>query len=115
MMKHFAILILVSAFLACNLSKKDKNIISNDKMKEVVWQLMQADELYNRQVLVDSAWQLEKKNVQFYQQIFDYHKIDRVQFFKQMNYLETHPIEFKVLMDSVEALSKREKNEALKH
>ncbi len=106
---------LVAALIACNAKKNEQGMIPIDKLKVVVWQLMQADEYYNREVVLDSTWKLEKKNVQFYQQIFNYHKIDRVQFYKQMSYLETHPVEFKVLMDSVEALSKREKNESLKH
>ena len=45
----------------------------------------------------------------FYQQIFDLNKVDRAQFYKQIEYLEGNPVEFKVLMDSVNELSKREK------
>lgn len=114
-MNKLVTFVLVCTLFACNAAKNEKDIIPMDKLKVVVWQLMQADEYYNREVLLDSTWKLEKKNVQFYQQIFDYHKIDRVQFYKQMSYLEMHPVDFKVLMDSVEALSKREKNESLKH
>jgi hypothetical protein len=114
-MNKLAILFLVCTIIACNEKKQEQGSIPIDQLKVVVWQLMQADEFYNREVLLDSTWKLEKKNVQFYQQIFDYHKIDRVRFYKQMSYLEMHPVEFKVLMDSVEALSKREKNESLRH
>lgn len=114
-MKRIAIVVLVTLILACNSAKQDPNTIPIDTMKVVVLQLMQADAFYDRQVLLDSTWKVEKKNVQFYQQIFDYHKVNSVQFFKQMRYLQTHPIAFKVLMDSVDALSKREKNDMLKH
>ena len=78
-------------------------------MQTVVWQLMQADEYYTRVSLVDMIWKVDKKNVEFYQQIFDLNKVDRVQFYNTIDYLQRHPIEFKELMDSVNELSKREK------
>jgi hypothetical protein len=80
-----------------------------DKMKVVIWQLMKADEFFIRKAFADSTWKNSRKNVEFYQQIFNLNKIDRVQFYKQINYLETHPADFKILMDSVNELTKREK------
>ena len=87
---------------------KDKRI-DMKTMQTVVWQLMQADEYYTRVSLVDSTWKADKKNVEFYQQIFDLNKVDRVEFYNTIDYLQRHPIEFKELIDSVNELSKREK------
>jgi hypothetical protein len=70
---------------------------------------MQADEYYTRVAVVDSSWIADKKNIEFYQQIFDLNKVDRVEFYNTIDYLQRHPIEFKELMDSVNELSKREK------
>ena len=95
--------------LACGEKAKEGNAIPIDKMKVVVLQLMKADEHFSRISSLDSTWNIQKKNVHFYQQIFDLNKVDRVQFSKQIEYLEKHPVEFKVLMDSVNELSKREK------
>jgi hypothetical protein len=95
---------------ACSPSKKQTNSIELDKMKLVVWQLMKADEFYIRSSVTDSTVIPSKKNVQYYQQIFDLYKIDRVAFYKDIEFYESHPIEFKILMDSVNELSKREKN-----
>ncbi|MEN9697342.1 MAG: hypothetical protein RLZ56_763 [Bacteroidota bacterium] len=114
-MKYLSILLFSLFLFACSSEKKHVSLIPINTMKVVVWQLMQVDELYSRKTLTDSSWKREKKNIQFYQQIFNLNKVDRGQFFDEMKYLQTHPIEFKELMDSVEALSKREKNEALKH
>ena len=80
-----------------------------ETMQTVVWQLMQADEYYTRVSVIDSTWKADKKNVEFYQQIFDLNKVDRVEFYKTIDYLQRHPIEFKELIDSVNELSKREK------
>ncbi|MEY4052411.1 MAG: DUF4296 domain-containing protein [Chitinophagia bacterium] len=87
---------------------KDKRL-DMKTMQTVVWQLMQADEYYTRVSLVDSTWKADKKNIEFYQQIFDLNKVDRVDFYNTIDYLQRHPIEFKELMDSVNELSKREK------
>ena len=100
---------------ACNDKKTPQNLLPLKTMQTVVWQLMKADEVYTRVSPLDSTWRKERKNVQFYQQIFDYNKVDRVQFYKTLEYLERHPIEFKELLDSVNELSKREKNETIIH
>jgi hypothetical protein len=95
--------------IACGRSSQPTGGIPIDKMKVVVLQLMKADEHFSRVSAGDSTWSKQKKNLIFYQQIFDLNKVDRVQFYKQIEYLEGNPVEFKILMDSVNELSKREK------
>ena len=113
-MRHYLIIFtLLLLIVSCNNEAKNEQQIPFEKMKVVVWQLLKADELYSRKSVTDSSWRASKKNVQFYQQIFELNKIDRIQFYKQMIHLESHPVEFKVLMDSVEQLSKREKNKSI--
>ncbi len=102
-------LFLILFSIACGRSSQQSGGIPIDKMKVVVLQLMKADEHYSRVSAIDSTWRMQKKNLIFYQQIFDFNKVDRAQFYKQIEYLEKNPIEFKVLMDSVNELSKREK------
>ena len=103
------LIILSCILLGCSTpSTKDKRV-DKKTMQTVVWQLMQADEYYSRVSVVDSTWMADKKNIEFYQQIFDLNKVDRVEFYNTIDYLKTHPIEFKELMDSVNELSKREK------
>ena len=107
-------LIIVCLFLfSCQSANDSKSMVSKDKMKVIVWQLMQADEYYTRNSLVDSTWRTGRKNVEFYQQIFDLNKVSREQFYATMSYLEKHPIEFKVFMDSVNEFSKREKTDTI--
>lgn len=91
-----------------NKAAKDK-LVDRKTMQTVVWQLMQADEYYTRVSVIDSTWKVDKKNVEFYQQIFDLNKVDRVEFYNTIDYLQRHPTEFKELIDSVNELSKREK------
>ncbi len=84
-------------------------------MQQTVWQLMQVDEYLTRQIQTDTTIQPSLKKAQFYQQVFNINKVDRVQFYTTMDYLGKHPVEMKVLMDSVEALSKREKLTLITH
>ena len=101
---------------ACTSKKAEKEAILPIKtMQQTVWQLMQVDEYLSRQIQTDTTIKPSLEKAQFYQRVFDLNKIDRVQFYKTMAYLDKHPVEMKTLMDSVEALSKREKLDLLKH
>lgn len=104
------ITILLFSLLSCTTNHKEKEQLSTDKMKVIIWQLMQADEYYTRASLVDSSMKINKINIQLYQQIFDLNKVSSQQFYNTIDYLEKHPIQFKEVMDSVTALSKREKS-----
>ncbi len=96
------------SYSCSNVDQKMKRL-DMKTMQKVVWQLMQADEYYTRVSIVDSTWKIRKKNIEFYQQIFDLNKVNRVDFYNTIDYLQRHPVEFKELMDSVNELSKREK------
>ena len=103
------IIILCLFILSCQDKEQPKNMVPFDKMKVVLYQLMKADEYYTRSVSADTAMQLEKRNIQFYKQIFELNKVDRNDFYATLTYLQKRPIEFKELMDSAYELSKREK------
>jgi hypothetical protein len=104
-------------FLAACASKETKTgkLLPIKTMQQTVWQLMQVDEYLTRQIQTDTTIQPSLKKAQYYQQVFNINKIDRVQFYTTMDYLDKHPVEMKVLMDSVEALSKREKLTLIAH
>ena len=108
MKKPIIIGILFLAACASSDTKKGK-LLPFKTMQQTVWQLMQVDEYLTRQIQTDTTIQPSIKKAQFYQQVFNINKVDRVQFYTTMDYLDKHPVEMKVLMDSVEALSKREK------
>jgi len=101
---------------ACTSSDTNKGTLLPIKtMQQTVWQLMQVDEYLTRQIQTDSTIEPSLKKAQYYQQVFNLNKVDRVQFYTTMDYLDKHPVEMKVLMDSVEALSKREKLALIAH
>jgi hypothetical protein len=114
MKKIFVIGIL---FLSSCSNKKDQSskLLPIQTMQKTVWQLMQIDEYLARQIQTDTSTQPQAEKAKYYQRVFDLNKVDRVRFYATMHYFEKHPVEYKILMDSVEALSKREKLELVKH
>jgi hypothetical protein len=102
--------------VACSAKKANKEVMLPFKtMQQTVWQLMQVDEYLSRQIETDTTFQPSNEKAKYYQRVFDLNKVNRVQFYTTMDYLDKHPVELKELMDSVEALSKREKLDFIKH
>lgn len=101
---------------ACALKETKKQALLPLKtMQKTVWQLMQVDEYLIRQTQTDTTIQPSLRKAEYYQRVFNLNKVDRVQFYATMDYLNMHPVDMKELMDSVEALSKREKLDLVKH
>ena len=111
------IILLSLLFLSACASKQSKKevLLPIQTMQQTVWQLMQVDEYLLRKIQTDTTIQPSVQKAQYYQRVFNLNKVDRVQFYATMEYLDKHPREMKELMDSVEALSKREKLELVKH
>lgn len=114
MNKSIIIGILFLAACASDKSQKEA-LIPIGTMQKTVWQLMQVDEYLSRKTQADTAIQTALEKAEYYQRVFNLNKVDRAGFYATMSYLDKHPVEMKELMDSVEALSKREKLELIKH
>ncbi len=115
-MKKFSVIAGIAFINACNTEKTStETLLPVETMQKTVWQLMQVDEYLSRQLQVDTTLNPSLEKAKYYQRVFNLNKVDRVQFYKTMDYLDQHPVEMKLLMDSVEALSKREKLEQVKH
>jgi hypothetical protein len=111
------IILLSLLFLSACASKQSKKevLLPIQTMQQTVWQLMQVDEYLLRKIQTDTTIQPSVQKAQYYQKVFNLNKVDRVQFYATMEYLDKHPVEMKELMDSVEALSKREKLALIAH
>jgi hypothetical protein len=102
--------------VSCSAKKTNKEVMLPFKtMQQTVWQLMLVDEYLSRQIETDTTLKPSNEKAKYYQRVFDLNKVNRVQFYATMDYLDKHPVELKELMDSVEALSKREKLDLIKH
>lgn len=72
--------------------------------------MMKADELYTLQQVKDSTLRLQKKNLDYYEIVFTNHKINKETFYKAYAYYEAHPLQMKVLIDTLDQYGVRERN-----
>src|SRR5260370_27741477 len=107
-MKIFTgILLLTLLFFYCSEKEKRANILSGNKMKEVMWDMIRADQYVSDFLMKDSTRNQKEESVKLYEEIFHIHKITRQQFQKSLEYYSSRPDLFRPIIDS---LAKR-KNE----
>jgi predicted S18 family serine protease len=100
----------IGGLLAGCKGNSNEQLLDINEMKLIVWDMLKADELYTMQQAKDSTLRIQKKNLEYYEKIFAYHKISRATFYKSFTYYEAHPLEMKELLDSIDQYATREKN-----
>lgn len=93
-------------FCNCN---KNKSVLAINAFKPIVWQIMNADYLYQQTSNQDTLNDKQTSRCQYYQRIFNEHNTTKEQFYFTYHYYQMHPLEMRVLIDSVEAYGNREK------
>ena len=106
-----AILILILLFQSsCNRPGPGRGgILSYDQMKSVMWDMTQADEYAAVYKKRDSTLNLQLETNKLYAKVFALHKTDSARFFNSFDYYKKHPDDYKILLDSLYALSNRER------
>lgn len=94
-------------FLAC--SPKTPAVMPVNQMKVILHDLMKADEWFVRISLKDTNAQKKNEHIRLYEQVFKIHQVNRDDYFKSYRFYAAHPIQFKVLIDSVDALATRDR------
>jgi Domain of unknown function (DUF4296) len=105
--KWIMVMVIAVLILGCKRTPKDQEILPINTMKLAMWDMMRADEWYTQTTLKDTLYLRKKENIQLYEQVFAIHGTTRKQFYNSYQYYETHPKEFKVLMDSIYAYTER--------
>ena len=102
MKKLFFFLFSLLLFNACKDKDKVPNdILSKEKMQEVLWSMITAGEFLNGYILSsDSADKLAESS-KIYGQVFQIHHISREEFDKSYYYYREHPDLMQVLLDSL--------------
>lgn len=103
-------LMVIGGLLAGCRGNSNEQLLDINEMKLIVWDMLKADELYTMQQVKDSSLRIQKKNLEYYEKIFAYHKISRSTFYKSFTYYEAHPLEMKELLDSIDQYATRERN-----
>jgi hypothetical protein len=94
-------------FFSCLQKEKKPNVLPENKMREVMWDMMRADQYVSDLVSKDSSRNKKNESIKLYDEIFHIHKVTRGQFKKSLDYYSSQPDLFQPIIDS---LAKR-KNE----
>ncbi len=98
------------AFMCCTPEDKKipKDIMPVNKMKLVIWDLMQAGDYAS--YLKDKDSSLKRVNTVYLAEVLKLHKISKTDFFKSFNFYQSHPLLNQALFDSVNAYAQRQRN-----
>jgi hypothetical protein len=95
-------ILIVFVFAAC--SQKDKipsGILSQQKVRLIMWDLMRADEYINGLLMKNSTLDLSAERFSLYEQIFRLHSTNREKFKKSLSFYQGRPDLLKVITDSL--------------
>lgn len=111
MYKCFFITTLIFATTACNgPSSVPSSVLSYNEMKGVLWDMAQVDEFVNVYVR-GTPKKIEENNLLAYQKVFALHKISNNEFAKSYTFYKSHPLQEKILMDSLLQFSTRQRQD----
>lgn len=106
--RNWLIVFLLITLFSCK-RKQAAEILPINSMKLVMWDILKSDEWYTQTAMRDTLHLRLNENFQIYEQVFKIHHITKAQFYNSYKYYETHPDQFKVLIDSVVMVGDRDK------
>lgn len=112
---RLALVLLVFSLPACT-SDKDipKDVLSPEKMKPILWDMIRMDELVSGFIAKDSSKKLNEESVKLYEQVFALHKISKDQFFRSFRFYQSHPEIARPLFDSLSSWANAKRAEVYK-
>lgn len=109
-MRKLFYFLIVLFLVACGGEKIPKNVIPINDMSKIMWDMIKMDEYYLRITAKDTLKLKIKENIRLYEQVFSSYGIERKKFYDSYHYYEAHPNQFKILIDSIDAIAVRERN-----
>ncbi len=107
--RSLIIVFIAISLFACKSKKVDPKLIPLNSMKIVLWDILKADEWYIQTSIRDTLHARVNENFLLYEEVYKVHHINKDQFYNTYKFYETHPDQFKVLIDSVVAYGDRDK------
>jgi hypothetical protein len=101
-MKIFlGILLLLTSLFSCSKREQNKNILPEKEMREIMWDMMRADQYVAAFLPKDSTHNKKDQSIALYEEIFHIHKISREQFKTSFDYYSSRPDLFRPIIDSL--------------
>ena len=104
-------LCLIVVFFSCTTKKNPKGeILSNEKMQAVMWDIFQADAYTEFYVKKDSSKNSFLENAALQKKIFSLHKVNKEDFYETYEYYSNRNSDMRILLDSISAKAERQRN-----
>ncbi len=103
------IIYIAVVLFACKRKQAIPKTLPINTMKIVLWDILKADEWYTQTTIRDTLHLRINENFLLYEEVYKVHHINKDIFYNSYKYYETHPDQFKVLIDSVVAYGDRDK------
>ena len=101
-MRFFLFIILIISNFACIRDNKiPKDVIPQNQMRKIMWDLMRADAYVSAFIMKDSTKNQKAESAILYEKIFDIHSTTRETFKKSLAFYESRPDLFKAISDSL--------------
>ena len=107
-MRFFFLIILIILNFACIRDNEvPKDVIPQNQMRKVMWDLMRADAYVNDFIMKDSTLDKKAESAKLYEKIFDIHSTTRETFKKSLVFYQSRPDLFKAISDSLRVDEKK--------
>jgi len=101
-MRFFLFIIPVILTVGCIQDKKiPKDVLPQNEMRKVMWDLMRADAYVSAFIMKDSTKNPKTESAVLYEKIFDIHSTNQEIFRKSLAFYESRPDLFKAISDSL--------------
>ncbi|HEX6848815.1 MAG TPA: DUF4296 domain-containing protein [Chitinophagaceae bacterium] len=101
-MRFFLFIILTILSVGCIQDKKiPNNILQQNEMRKIMWDLMRADAYIANLIMKDSTKNQKEESIILYERIFDIHSTTRETFQKSLEFYQGRPDLFKAISDSL--------------
>ena len=101
-MRFSLFIILIILTFGCIQDKKiPKDVLPQNEMRKIMWDLMRADAYVSTFIMIDSTKNQKAESAILYEKIFDIHSTTRETFKKSLAFYESRPDLFKAISDSL--------------
>ena len=100
-MKFPACILLIALFFSCADKAGKPQYLSQNKMREVMWDMIRADQYVSDFLLKDSTKKKKQESEKLYDEIFHIHQITEPEFKRSFDYYTSRPDLFKPIVDSL--------------
>jgi len=101
-MSRYISIVILTLFISCKNDNLPKGILPESKMREVLWDVMRADEWVSYEYNIDTSVNKYVRSIELYQQALQIHNIKAEQFQKSFRYYQSHPKLLKPIFDSLQ-------------